>query len=376
MLNPDEIILEIKLDLMVEGEKETLEIPIPFDYDGQGILRLVMEDMLPYEPGIKLTNTPPAETPALLNAHDFAKATAPTAPDALDADVATCPTIPGIDSTVEIAGAMPSDTFEDWRARSRELQEIKWAENILDDTSLTPGIWPGIDDERTLEPTTIMLDETIDHDLHNAAVVQNDRKAAFRAMRETSGASQAALADALGVNARTVKRWETPGQPEPPQDAWNLVEAWRDDAVAGANWHIKQAEELRADYHEAYVLTLYRSQEEFDRVLSPILAQAPSYRWQDALTEARAEAITLRGDDSFLEIDRPYTNFPGTRSYWRSNAAARLAAILMDAAKIPYGFAYPDELPSIWDNESIWIPRADVQRIESASGTIITCGMR
>ena len=221
-----------------------------------------------------------------------------------------------------------------------------------------------------------MLDETIDHDLHNAAVVQNDRKAAFRAMRETSGASQAALADALGVNARTVKRWETPGQPEPPQDAWNLVEAWRDDAVVGANWHVKQAEELRADYREAYVLTLYRSQDEFDRILSPILAQAPSYRWQDALAEARAEAIALRGDDPFLGIDRPYTNFPGTRSYWRANAAARLAAILMDAQKIPYGFSYPDELPTIWDDESIWIPCADVQRIESASGTIITCGMR
>ena len=48
----------------------------------------------------------------------------------------------------------------------------------------------------------------------------------------------------------------------------------------------------------------------------------------------------------------------------------------METQKIPYGFAYPDELPTIWDDESIWIPRADVQRIEGASGTIITCGMR
>lgn len=342
MYNPDEIILEIKLGLIVGDEERLLEIPIPFDYDGADVLKLVMEDLLPRA----------GEEGAI----------APAAPDP--------------DGIVEVEGAMAPDAFEDWQMRARDLQEIKWAEGALDDTGLTPGEWPGICDERTGEPTTLMIDETIDHDLHNAEVVFDGRKATFKAMRETSGASQAALADALGVNARTVKRWETPGQPEPPQDAWNLVEAWRHDAVAGANWHVKQAEELREDFHEAYVLTLYRSQEEFDRVLSPILAQAPSYHWQDAVAEARAAAIAAGGTGSCYEINHPYTNFPGTRSYWRANAAARLAAILMDARKIPYGFAYPDELEPGWGGESTWIPRADVQRIEGANGTIITCGMR
>ena len=48
----------------------------------------------------------------------------------------------------------------------------------------------------------------------------------------------------------------------------------------------------------------------------------------------------------------------------------------MDAAKIPYGFAYPGELAPGWGGEGVWAPRADVQRIEGANGTIIACGMR
>ena len=47
MYNPDEIILEIKLGLIVGDEERLLEIPIPFDYDGADVLKLVMEDLLP-----------------------------------------------------------------------------------------------------------------------------------------------------------------------------------------------------------------------------------------------------------------------------------------------------------------------------------------
>jgi len=342
MYNPDEIILEIKLDLIVDDEERRLEIPVPFDYDGADVLKLVMEDLLPRS----------------------------------GEEGAIAPATPDPDGIVEIKGAMAPDAFEDWQMRARDLQEIKWAEGALDDTGLTPGEWPGICDERTGEPTTLMIDETIDHDLHNAEVVFDGRKATFKAMRETSGASQAALADALGVNARTVKRWETPGQSEPPRDAWSLVEAWRADAASGARWHVCQAEELRDDFHEAYVLTLYRSQDELDADLAPLLAQAPSYRWQDALAEARERDVAEGGDGSHLEVERPYTNFPGTRSYWRANAAARLAAAMMDERGIAYGFAYPGELDGGWGGRSVWVPRADVQRIEGPGGVVVACGMR
>ena len=51
-----------------------------------------------------------------------------------------------------------------------------------------------------------------------------DQAAEFRAMREQVGLSQADVADALGVNVRSVKRWEDPGYPfEIPEDAWAVL---------------------------------------------------------------------------------------------------------------------------------------------------------
>lgn len=47
----------------------------------------------------------------------------------------------------------------------------------------------------------------------------------------------------------------------------------------------------------------------------------------------------------------------------------------MDAKGIAYGFAYPGELDEGLGGIDAWAPRADVQRIEGATGTIITCGM-
>lgn len=50
-------------------------------------------------------------------------------------------------------------------------------------------------------------------------------KADFRAMREQTGYSQQALADALNVNVKTVKRWEHEADAsQPPADAVGLLE--------------------------------------------------------------------------------------------------------------------------------------------------------
>ena len=43
-------------------------------------------------------------------------------------------------------------------------------------------------------------------------------KAEFRAMREMVGMTQATLADALGVEVRSVKRWESPSAPQVPPE--------------------------------------------------------------------------------------------------------------------------------------------------------------
>ena len=64
----------------------------------------------------------------------------------------------------------------------------------------------------------------------------NRTKADFRALRERVGLSQLALADELGVAGRTVRRWESPDWPDPPADAWELLDEAlaRQDAVVEA----------------------------------------------------------------------------------------------------------------------------------------------
>lgn len=49
-------------------------------------------------------------------------------------------------------------------------------------------------------------------------------KTEFRAIRELVGMTQATLAEALGVQERSVRRWESLEAPqEPPEDAWELL---------------------------------------------------------------------------------------------------------------------------------------------------------
>lgn len=51
-------------------------------------------------------------------------------------------------------------------------------------------------------------------------------KAEFRAERETVGMTQSVLAKRLGVEERSVRRWESPDAPQvPPQDAWDVLDA-------------------------------------------------------------------------------------------------------------------------------------------------------
>lgn len=61
-------------------------------------------------------------------------------------------------------------------------------------------------------------------------------KADFRALRERVGLSQLVLADELGVAGRTVRRWESPDWPDPPADAWRLLDdaMERQDAAVSA----------------------------------------------------------------------------------------------------------------------------------------------
>lgn len=61
------------------------------------------------------------------------------------------------------------------------------------------------------------------------------RKAWMRYARAVCGVSQLELANAVGVRVLTVKRWEKPGEAEPPDDVveylWQSVEAHERDVA-------------------------------------------------------------------------------------------------------------------------------------------------
>lgn len=94
-------------------------------------------------------------------------------------------------------------------------------------------------------------------------------KADFRAMREQAGYSQQALADALNVNVRTVKRWEHESDSsEAPKDAWELLGNIIKTQLKAADYALQVAIE-QAEAHPAAVkkatLTYYRDQAMYDR---------------------------------------------------------------------------------------------------------------
>ena len=90
-------------------------------------------------------------------------------------------------------------------------------------------------------------------------------KANFRAQREVCGLSQNDVADALGVRTLTVKRWERPGFPEPPADAWEwlsrAVEAHDAAVTSMAAVALARRDTDGVDYVS---ITYYRDQAQYD----------------------------------------------------------------------------------------------------------------
>ena len=96
-------------------------------------------------------------------------------------------------------------------------------------------------------------------------------KADFAALRESVGLTQANLADDLGVQARSVRRWEQPGQEgyEPPADAWDMLDSYADlqrQMVDHARETVMRTGEGAGHQPDEVVLTYYRSQEQYDEL--------------------------------------------------------------------------------------------------------------
>ena len=93
-------------------------------------------------------------------------------------------------------------------------------------------------------------------------------KAQFRATRERCGISQQMLADHFGNKVLTVKRWEKPGEAEPPEDAQTYLLHMLDlhvQAVEAALDAVNEMEEELGKLPSHVDLLYYRSQAHYDR---------------------------------------------------------------------------------------------------------------
>lgn len=178
------------------------------------------------------------------------------------------------------------DTPEPYDDAMRELFE----RNGVDGTIPVHTPWNGWEDVRVSDLTKPKKVRT---------------KAQFRAMRDRVGLSQQDVADELGVNLKTVKRWEKPGNDcFPPEDAWSLLEHGLsiqrrqiDYAFEVADDQIEQTGKLP----EQVVLTYYRDQQMYD--------------------------------DHGRDFGR----------FGQANAAARAVAFVLEDIGCNVVFAYPDE---------------------------------
>lgn len=93
------------------------------------------------------------------------------------------------------------------------------------------------------------------------------RKAEFKARREMLGLSQADLAKMLGIDTMNVKRWERPGQAEPREFAFDLLdelESMQWTAVGEALSVVDEMQDETGSVPNMVQLTYYREQAQYD----------------------------------------------------------------------------------------------------------------
>lgn len=170
-------------------------------------------------------------------------------------------------------GYYDSDEIEDM---VREDVEDAWEGEGWYQVSYSDGghsydeCWYGTSDELADDLRGAYEDAAETHLPYAERVEHEERtKADFAALRETVGLTQANLADDLGVNPRSVRRWEQPGQEgyEPPAEAWEVLDRYADlrrQMVDHARETVMQAGERMGGQPGQVVLTYYRSQEQYD----------------------------------------------------------------------------------------------------------------
>ena len=121
-------------------------------------------------------------------------------------------------------------------------------------------------------------------------------KAGFRALRDLTGLTVDDLAAALGVDPRSVRRWEAPGDDAyaPSEEAWELLERARSVQLAMVDGALDRVEPALDAGDAVHVqLGLWRSQADYDAAGR----DAGSYRAANANVLAAAAALDAAGAD-------------------------------------------------------------------------------
>lgn len=118
------------------------------------------------------------------------------------------------------------------------------------------------------------------------------RKAWFRATREVCGISQLDVADEADVRVLTVKRWERPDGPEPPED----VCRWLSEALSDHDAAVDEmCSGIMSSTGTVAVLDLYRTQEECDRAFGGTEGAGVPFGFRNAITRDAAERLRSAG---------------------------------------------------------------------------------
>ena len=140
--------------------------------------------------------------------------------------------------------------------------------------------------------------------------MEQTSKADFRALREGIGLTQQNVADMCGVKVNAVKRWERVGWPDPPDDAWDALEAMADRHDELVAFGVAKALELSAQTGAPdVVLTYYHDQGQYDALGRD---EGP-YGFVNAVARDVAAELSAKGMDvAFRYPDDGAVRTPGS----------------------------------------------------------------
>ena len=122
-------------------------------------------------------------------------------------------------------------------------------------------------------------------------------KAEFKALRETVGMTQTAMAKLLGVEGRSVRRWESTESPHnAPEEAWGLLDDARARQVQAIEFAVGKVDEVAAQYGappDEVALPYWASQEQYDELHFP--KDGGDYRMVNATLRLLAHVLGERG---------------------------------------------------------------------------------